>query len=314
MSKKKTTKEFIENSESIFGKGTFIYSKTNYISNKKHVILTCPIHGDFIVRPDNHLFRKSGCPYCSGKHQWTTEEFIKRANEIYDDKYDYSKTNYIDSKTKVIITCHKHGDFEKYPNEHIKGAGCPICTYEKMKNMYLYDTETFIEKSKLVHGDKYSYDCSNYIDSHSSIDILCKKHGIFSTKPYMHLQGQGCPKCNQSHLETEIETLLTNKSIKYINSFSPTWLCLQHLDFYLPEYNIAIECQGEQHYEPVELFGGKKEFYKAIERDTRKARLCKENGVKLLYFTHYSKIKEEDNIYKNKDKLLEEILHNAESV
>jgi len=146
------------------------------------------------------------------------------------------------------------------------------------------------------------------------MSIICPKHGNFWQTPHDHLSGHGCPKCNQSHLETEIETLLVNKSIKYIDRHSPKWLGLQHLDFYLPDYNIAIECQGNQHYEERDFFGGNTEFEKTIERDNRKSILCKENGVKLYYFTHYSKINEEDNIYKNKDKLLEEIMYNAESI
>ena len=71
---------------------------------------------------------------------------------------------------------------------------------------------------------------------------------------------------------------------------------------------MAIECQGEQHYKPIEYFGGEKEYNLVLERDNAKKKQCEENGVKLLYFTKYKNIDGYD-IYKNKNKLLKEILN-----
>lgn len=80
------------------------------------------------------------------------------------------------------------------------------------------------------------------------------------------------------------------------------------LDFYLPKYNMAIECQGEQHYKPIEYFGGEKEYNLVLEKDNAKKKQYEENGVKLLYFTKCKNIDGSD-IYKNKNKLLKEILN-----
>ena len=87
------------------------------------------------------------------------------------------------------------------------------------------------------------------------------------------------------------------------------WLDKQHLDFYLPKYNIAIECQGEQHFEVVKHFGGEDKYEIQQKRDFLKNKLCKENGIKLLYYTNYKKI-EEDNItiFKNKENLINAII------
>lgn len=156
--------------------------------------------------------------------------------------------------------------------------------------------EDFLKQMYYVHGENIDFSEAVYINDCTKVKCICNKCG------------------NVSKLEVEIENILKNNKVKHVICYSPEWLGLQHLDFYLPDYNIAIECQGNQHYESRDFFGGETEFSKVLERDTRKAKLCKENGVKLLYFTHYSKIKEENNIYKNKDKLLEEILHNAKSI
>jgi len=94
-----------------------------------------------------------------------TKEFIEKSIKIHNDKYDYSKVNYINSKTKVLIVCKKHGDFEQNPYNHIYGMGCPICGKEKSHNTQRYDTNIFIEKAKEIHNDTYDYSKVNYIDS-----------------------------------------------------------------------------------------------------------------------------------------------------
>ena len=65
------------------------------------------------------------------------------------------------------------------------------------------------------------------------------------------------------------------------------WLGRQSLDFYIPSKNIAIECQGEQHYKPKDFFGGESGLIEIKERDSKKLKLCNEHGVKVLYYTPY---------------------------
>src|SRR5690606_35066069 len=89
------------------------------------VIITCPEHGDFEQTPNAHL-KGSGCPKCSGRGK-TTEFIIQEFKKVHDDKYDYSKTEYKNSTTKVIITCPEHGDYKQLPGNHLKGSGCPTC-------------------------------------------------------------------------------------------------------------------------------------------------------------------------------------------
>lgn len=72
-----------------------------------------------------------GCKRCSKRHQYSTEEWIQIANQIHNGKYNYHHVNYIDSHTKVLIECPKHGLFEQLPTEHINGAGCPYCSHQK---------------------------------------------------------------------------------------------------------------------------------------------------------------------------------------
>ena len=110
--------------------------------------------------------------------------------------------------------------------------------------------------------------------------------------------GSGCLKCSESKLEREVRTLLEENHIDYIQECDHTifkWLKKLRLDFYLPKYNIGIECQGLQHYKPVDFANKGEEwaldtFQKNKKRDTIKKTLCNENGVKLIYFKYNDKI------------------------
>ena len=94
-----------------------------------------------------------------------------------------------------------------------------------------------------------------------------------------------------SLLENKVRLFLDRNDIHYIYQYFPKFLNdgsgHQSLDFYLPEYNIAIECQGMQHYKPVKLFGGEEQFIKQIALDKNKRELCEKNGIKILYYSTY---------------------------
>ena len=119
----------------------------------------------------------------------TTENFIKKSKLTHGDKYDYSNSKYINAKTTVKIICSIHGEFEQIPRNHIRGQNCQKCSGVYMDKNY------FIEKSKLLHGDKYDYSLVNYTRQLTKIQIICPIHGMFEQKPKDHLLGKGCIKC-----------------------------------------------------------------------------------------------------------------------
>lgn len=152
--------------------------------------------------------------------------------------------------------------------------------------------EIFIEKAKKVHGDKYDYSKTVYINAKTPLIVTCKKHGDFYVIPNKHTSGNktGCPKCAESKLETEIRVFCENNNIKYEQQKRFSWLGLQKMDFYLPDYNIAIECQGTYHFEPrYSVKTDDKEMLmenllSQIQRDELKNELSNENNVKILYY------------------------------
>ena len=126
----------------------------------------------------------------------TQEDFITRAKEVHgNDRYNYSKTEYVNNKTKTTIICSIHGDFEQSPNVHLKGSGCPDCANESAGDSRKSNTEEFIQMAKEVHGDTYDYSKTEYVSAITKVAIICHTHGVFEQKAISHLRGHGCRRC-----------------------------------------------------------------------------------------------------------------------
>ena len=287
--------DFIEKAKKIHG-NRYDYSRVEYINNKTKVCIICPEHGEFWQRPNDHLNRK-GCPSCryissSIKLKSNTEEFINKAKKIYGNKYNYSKVKYINSQTKVCIICPEHGEFWQRPNNLLNGHGCPICGIKKRSESQVLGKLKFIKKAKKIHGNKYDYSRVEYVNNRTKVCIICPIHGEFWQTPDSHLQRNGCYKCRHSKLEDIIYMFLIDNNIKFEAQKTFQWLRYKkplRLDFYLPDYNIAIECQGEQHFKPIKHFGGEKRFNENCKRDNVKKSLCEQNKIKIIYISKKNK-------------------------
>lgn len=172
------------------------YSQVDFgdkVKLTKKVCIICPEHGEFWQKPQVHLMG-CGCGKCGKVYKMTNEEFIEKAREVHGDKYDYSKTTYKNSETKVCIICPEHGEFWKTPYDHLKGQGCMRCA----KHNRHITTEEFIENARKVHGNKYDYSKTVYKTTHEPVCIICNEHGEFWQRPSSHLRGAGCPICCES--------------------------------------------------------------------------------------------------------------------
>ena len=290
--RKLTVEQFIEKARKVHG-DKYDYSKVNYINNHTKVCIICSVHGEFWQTPDRHLSGQ-GCPRCF-KHVYDVKSFITEAQKIHGDTYDYSKVNYVKSKTKVCIVCPVHGEFWQTPYNHLNGQGCPKCGIDRARKKQLLTTCEFIEKARKVHGDKYDYSKTEYKNSHTKVCIICSVHGEFWQTPSDHLGGCGCPICKESKLEKSLSNFLIEKKINFEYRKNFDWLGKQHLDFYLPDYNIAIECQGKQHF----IGWDNKEEYlrKQILSDEKKYELSFKHGVKILYYARKNEFKKVSEIY-----------------
>ena len=292
---KKTTEEFIKKAKEVHG-NKYDYSKVQYKNPKTKVCIICPEHGEFWQTPDSHL-HGCKCPKCAGTKKLTTEEFIKKAKEVHGDKYDYSKVQYVNNNTKVCIISHKtnphtgfeYGEFWQTPKNHLKGQDMPFIKIDKIKQKLKLNKEEFIKKAKEVHGDKYDYSKVVYVNNSTKVCVICPEHGEFWQIPANHLKGQGCPVCKESVLEKEINKMLKENKFTFIRQKKFSWLknkSLMSLDFFLPDYNIAIECQGSQHFFEYTFFEKNNPLQNVIHRDVLKFKLCKEHNITILHYTN----------------------------
>ena len=262
------------------------YNFTQAIYNNctTHMDVICPIHGKFEITPHG-LSKGYGCPKCSKTHKSSTKEFIDKAKKIHGDKYDYSKVDYFNARIKVCIICPEHGEFWIRPNSHLNKQGCAKCSAKSGKRLK-QRAQNFIDKAKKIHGDKYDYSKVDYVNSTTKVCIICPEHGEFWQVPSYHISGNACPKCNMSWLEREVMNFLDDGKYQYeYQKKFPEWLGRQSLDFFLSDFNVAIECQGEQHFKPIKYFGGEEKFESIIKRDKKKRKLCECNNIKILYYT-----------------------------
>lgn len=333
---KLTTSDIIKRGKELYG-DRYSYEKTDALNkdNKGRVCFTCNICGkDFWERPSLFLSKnrriKSNCPNCA---KLLTEENIKIAKERHE---NYIKRSVHDTESFIKKLEKKFPGFyntkdvkyTKYVENVIlyhdgkKIITSPLVVLHNKKPIIqnkVHDTETFIEKARKIHSDKYLYFKTKWVGAKEDVIITCKKHGDFRQTPNNHLSGYGCPYCNNSKLENEIQNYLNENNIKYINRCNKKeflWLDKQHLDFYLPEFNTAIECQGEQHFKNVDYF---ESLEKNIENDFIKKKKCKENKMKILYYfpektklnhlynEEFKKIYNRNNSFVKKEKLLEAI-------
>ena len=228
---------------------------------------------------------------------WNTETFVKYCKDLHNDFYDYSKTIYINSTTKLIITCKKHGDFLQVPPSHIKGKGCKKCSHEKVNSINSKGLDYFLNKSKEIHYDKYDYSMAVYVNLKTNVKIICKKHGIFLQTPYKHILGRGCSKCARliSKPEIEVQDFIKSLNLKILTN-NRKILYRKELDIYIPSLNRAIEFNGFYwHYDKRNKRLKEKGYH------AKKSKLCKEKGIRLLHLR-------EDLWIKDKEKMKEVII------
>ncbi len=165
---------FIEKARKIHG-DKYDYSKVEYNGNKIKVCIICPIHGEFWQRPNDHL-TGYGCTYCGNNIKKTTEYFVEQAKKIHGDKYDYSKVEYFDAKTKVCIICSKHGEFWQEPLNHLHGASCPYCNCGNKSKMEA-NIRKELEKENINFEQQKTFDWLKY-KKNLFLDFYCDDYKL----------------------------------------------------------------------------------------------------------------------------------------
>ena len=268
----KTTNQFILECKERWG-DKYDYSLTEYKGALKKVKI---IYQGQIFEQVASLHLNGAQPEFRNK---TTENFIRKSKLVHGDKYDYRYVNFKSSQ-QVVQIGYNDVFYLQTPENHLSG-NCPEnrCLSERKS------TIVFIKESNLVHDFKYSYVKTDYIKNQIKVIITCPIHGDFNQRPLSHLQGMGCPSCNDSKGEREIAKFLDKYGIVYDRQ--KKFIGCRNVfelpfDFYIPSMRICIEFDGRQHYEPIGYFGGVSTFEKLKVNDKIKNDYCEDNYINLI--------------------------------
>jgi hypothetical protein len=267
--------DFLEKAN-IIHNNKYEYTYFDWKNYKEKIKIYCKKHKDFFYQTINDHLNGSGCSICN-KKKLTKDIFFKKINS-YNYNYDYSKLIF-DTSKKAIIICKKHGEFKQNIWDHYNGSSCPKCANKNLT------TDDFINKSNNIHNYLYEYSMVKYKKSNLKVNIICKEHGIFTQTPNHHLRGNGCPICKNSKGEIKIANILNENNIIYEKNkkfYNCKYKSLLPFDFYIPELNVCIEYDGEQHFRSTSFFGGEKKLKLTQLRDKIKTDFCTNNNIELL--------------------------------
>ena len=197
-----------------------------------------------------------------------------------------------DNDSEITVKCTIHNEEWKTTPHRLSQQkhGCKKCYQEERKRIINeIQTKKFQEFIEKNYKPLYDISQIEYIDNKTKVKLVCPKHGEFNLRPdKMVNRFDGCPYCKESHLEKETKLLLDKLGIEYEREKTFDWLKYKSnmfLDFYLPKYNIAIECQGTQHIDGRNgtIMTKKQSFEERIEMDKLKFKLCNENNISIIY-------------------------------
>ena len=153
-------------------------------------------------------------------NQLTTDSFVKKALEIYGDRYDYSLVQYDRSNAKVKIICPQHGVFETAPNNHLRKMGnCPKCAEISRANKRRMILQEFLDRVREIHKNKYDYSKTEYVSVTTPVKIICPKHGEFLQIPQVHLAGKGCRECSDEKHRLTVKDFLNRAKKIHENKY-----------------------------------------------------------------------------------------------
>jgi hypothetical protein len=258
--------EIIEQGNIIFNK-KYDYSLLGNIKTKKEKFpIICPEHSVFYKNYEGHIRKQQGCPMCSGRKQYTTDEFVAKAKGLNHTKdYTFEETVYVNTKSKIKVYCHykdeygnEHGTFEITPSHLLSGEGCPICRYRKSSLGRRRAIEEILSQANEIHNYKYDYSLiTSYQNDRIKYPIICPEHGVFEQTMNNHIRAkQGCPicgnlKCADSRRDTfatfvQKANLVHNNTYEYLdNNYQGSNIkigitCKKHGVFYMTPTNHLI--------------------------------------------------------------------------
>ena len=275
-----------------------VFDHIDYVENNIMVFYTCPAHNERGVIT-NYWYklkeRNCICKFCSGKER-TDSEFKEMVSELHPDIKVLGIYKDFEHRVKCVCSiCDTEWEVRAGSLISKRLRGCPTCGREIIKNAQRKSREQFIKDLEAVNNNWVVE--GEYINTHTPISVRCKIHNtVFSHRPCNLLnQSASCPMCSDGNWKTEklVGDILQELGVKVHSQYTfPNCRGRRKalpFDYYLPEFNTAIEYDGEQHYYPVDFFGGKEGFARRKINDKIKDKYCLNNNIRLIRIPYYEK-------------------------
>ena len=283
---KKNTQIFTKELEEKYGKEYEVLGE--YINSRTHIKIRHICGHEYDVTPDN-ILRGKGCPKC--RNTRNTDQFKKDIFERFGGEYEVlSEYEHINKEVKFL---HKMcgTEFHREPLVMVKTniIHCPVCKINRRKTH-----EEFLEEVYGVYGEEYSV-TGEYTTNKSEIEIKHNKCGTIyvanRAEKFLRME-QKCPICypRVSKYSVTVENYLEQRGIKFIKEYRFEDCVYENtlpFDFFLPDYNICIEVDGEHHFKPVKYWGGEEAFKLTKIRDNIKNTYCQDNKIGLIRLPYY---------------------------
>lgn len=266
----------------------------------------------FVVLMDGRkIVQKDCCRNCTGKKtsdvskQKRAEKYISLAQSICEENgYILLTTidDYIDLHMDISFICSKHGCQTMMLDNFIRGHKCRDCSYEERAKNLRHDIKYVKEYIENINGNKL-LNPEDYKDTFTrNLKILCSCGNVFTTSfsNYSKYGVNTCYSCSckESSGEKCIRDYLELNNLEFIQE-KRFIDCRDNkplpFDFYLPNYNLVIEFDGQQHYEPK---FGEENFAQTQKHDKIKNKYCKDNNINLLRIPYWEGHNIEDIISK----------------
>ena len=256
-----------------------------YINSQTPMEYICP-NGHKHTISWNSFNSGKGCPECWG-HTKLSLKYIEE--EFKKVGWTLLTTEYVNTKQRLEYICDKGHKYTISWDKFKEGKGCPCCKGNRLT------IEMIREKFK---KEGYTLLSTHYMNG-QKLEYLCDKgHRHFTTWDNFQ-QGYRCSYCKSSKGETKIKDILDVFGIKYIYNKNIWSDCYLRPDFYLENYNLVIEYDGIQHFEPIEYFGGKEKLKITQQKDAEKNDYCKNNNIDILRIPYWE-YENIENILKQK--------------
>lgn len=301
MSKFKTQLEF---EAEVSEKFPQIEVLSEYTGSKGEMSFRCKKHDvTFRKTAFNLIHSNHGCNLCWEEHRKsankkTNDWFASELATILPDIEPMSK--YDGMNRKVFVCCKICGKtWKSRAQDLLAGHGCKSCADKRSALNRTMSHDEFISAVNQYnpHKDKFVV-LSKYHGTTNDVECKCYDCGyIWKTRAANLIArsgGSGCPLCNQSKGEAITASFLTNAGLSFETQKEFDGLLglggyPLSFDFYIPEKNTLIEIHGQQHFEPIPYFGGKKKFEKQQEHDRRKRDYANRNNINLLEIKYLSR-------------------------